>query len=275
VIDLLADQGHVVALRLDFSEGVPDIEFKSVGRNSASTFAGLCGEHDRELFRPLDTRTLDLTDPEQLFLLAYRSVTRELHAVMESATKIQSAYISRVELGIDPGNEASPAGLFATQHLVNSYETYEYRRINFDANLLARSFDAVEHDVISLRHTQPTIAVSSLFSLDQVLGEDDVVRVALNVVPLDQANSAVILSYTKADCGKAKAALDRVLSAQGEHQKYQLSRLILGSIENFLIAPSYFSTWSREKRNRVKEAFASTLMVGSDVSEHPDLMLFM
>jgi len=274
VIDLLADKGHVVALRLDFSEGVPEIAFRSIGRNSASTFTGLCGEHDRNLFTPIDTRPLNLADREQLFLLAYRSVTRELHAVMEGAAKVQGAYISRVERGVDPANEMSPAGLFATEQLMNAFVTYEYRRINFDGSLLASAFDAVEHDVIEMNNLRPTIAVSSLFSLDQVVSGDDIVRVVLNVLPVDETRSVAIFSYTKQDAGKARAALDRVLAAQGDHQKYELSRLILSAIENFLIAPAHFATWNASKRERIRQAFASTVMVGTEPSEHPDLMLF-
>jgi hypothetical protein len=52
----------------------------SAGRNEASTFTGLCSAHDADLFRPIDTRELDVNDREQFFLLAYRSVTREVHA---------------------------------------------------------------------------------------------------------------------------------------------------------------------------------------------------
>ena len=76
VIDLIALGGHVVAFRPSYSSEGLEVEFKLVGRNHASTFTGLCNEHDTKLFLPLDTKPLDVTDREQLFLLAYRSVTR-------------------------------------------------------------------------------------------------------------------------------------------------------------------------------------------------------
>ena len=54
--------------------------FKSVGRNDATTFTGLCSEHDRRMFEPIDKATINVLDEEHLFLFAYRSVLRELHA---------------------------------------------------------------------------------------------------------------------------------------------------------------------------------------------------
>jgi hypothetical protein len=193
---------------------------------------------------------------------------------MEGATKIQGAYLSRVERGIDPTNDVSPAGLFATDQMMNAFETYEYRRLNFDRGLLVQDFDEIQHDVIALHHPRPSIAVSSLFSLDQVRTGDDIVRVALNVLPLDHAHSVAIFSYAKDGCSKARVALDRILSARDDYQKYELSRLILSAIENFIISPVHFASWSPAKRDRIKQAFASTMMVGSEPSEHPDLMLF-
>src|ERR1700683_2516312 len=80
VIDLIVTKGHVIAPTIKFSKTSYQIEFKSIGRNEASTFTGLCNEHATRLFKPLDTKPFDFNDREQLFLLAYRSVTRELHA---------------------------------------------------------------------------------------------------------------------------------------------------------------------------------------------------
>src|SRR5207244_4415278 len=60
VLDLLASDGHVTGItRRINSEGGPVIEFGDVGRNFATTFAGLCAEHDRATFaptRPICTR---------------------------------------------------------------------------------------------------------------------------------------------------------------------------------------------------------------------------
>jgi hypothetical protein len=204
--------------------------------------------------------------------MVYRSVTRELHAGMEGAAKVQSSYMSRVERGFDPANEPSPDGLLATERFLTSFWTYQYRGTNFDTALLARN--RVEHDVIVFDDQPPCIAVSWLFSFDEILKENDILRIVLNVLPVNQRRIVVIFPYTKDDCGNARAMLDRVLSAERAYQKYELSKLILGAIENFLIAPAHFETWSAAKRDIIKNAFVSTVMARTKPAEHPDLMLF-
>ena len=53
--------------------------FKLIGINKASTFTGFCQRHDTELFSPLETRPFTASK-EQLFLLAYRALSKELYA---------------------------------------------------------------------------------------------------------------------------------------------------------------------------------------------------
>lgn len=102
-------------------DGKPTCTFEKVGRNNASTFTGLCGNHDADIFRPIDTKPLSVDDKEQLFLIAYRSVTRELHAVLEGAVRIQGAYQNRVSSGKISGTTMTPEGVEATQHLLKGW----------------------------------------------------------------------------------------------------------------------------------------------------------
>lgn len=277
VIDLIAAKNHVISFRPRYTLDGFLIDFKSIGRNEASTFTGLCATHDAELFRPLDTRAFDLGDREQLFLLADRSVTRELHAVMEGAARIQAAYQSRVERGVDPKGEPSAAGMQAVQQFMVAHMTWLYRADHFDRALLAQRYDDIEHDVILLDRQKPSIAVSAMFSLDELVKNgEDVVRVSLNVVPLSYDQTAVVFSYTSEDRPSAQAALSRVLTSAGAYQRYELSREIVGRVENFLIAPAHFATWSEKKVKIIKEAFVATIMSRglSAMKDHPDLMLF-
>ena len=88
-MDLLARDGHVKALgkRIDKKMG-PVIRFEDIGRNQATTFTGFCSLHDSEIFKPIDSNTFRPTDPEHLFLTAYRAVAKELHSTMEAAVRI-------------------------------------------------------------------------------------------------------------------------------------------------------------------------------------------
>jgi len=285
-LELLQAAGHVVALRPRATgDQPPTIDFELIGRNNASTFAGFCGEHDRFIFAPIDTKPLDIGDREQLFLFAYRAVTFELHAIMESAAKIQSMYQARVDLGWDPADKTSPAAQFATSNLLYSWITWRYRADKFDEDFLSRQFDNLDHDVIFMDTSRPSIAVSSLFTVEGVTHDDDTVRIALNVLPLTCDRTVALFSYHKTDSSLGRAALGRILTAQGEYQKYELSKLIVRKMSNFYVSPDHYATWGLEKRNRIREEFTITALreharnIGNPIGhasdiEHADFMLF-
>ncbi|WP_313048619.1 hypothetical protein [Pseudomonas soli] len=86
-LSLIAESGHVYRLSADLSAlktsgGKPQL--RKVGLNRASTFPGMCGQHDNELFSPIDNSPLT-GSREQVALYAYRSICREFF-VKENAS---------------------------------------------------------------------------------------------------------------------------------------------------------------------------------------------
>jgi hypothetical protein len=284
-LDLLEKSGHVIALRTRFSESGPQIDFKSVGRNEASTFTGFCSEHDRDIFAPIDRDMLDATNPEHLFLLAYRAVTFELHAIMDAAAKTQNMYTARVERDWDSRPEQSTAHKLVTDNLLHAFITWRYRANSFDVDFLSGEYSKIEHDVIVFGDQTPCIAVSSLFTIEGVTREDDTVRIALNVLPVSDTKTIVVFSYHGDDCELARAALNRVIGSTGAQQKYELSKLIIRKMSNFYISPTHFEGWSAAKVERIKAEFAKTVFrefarhIGNVLGEpseleHQDFMVF-
>jgi hypothetical protein len=273
VLDLLVRDGHVKVLKQRIGSGGPQCSFEDIGRNQATTFAGFCSEHDTSIFKLIDNNEFRSDDPQYLFLLAYRAVSRELHAQMDGAFKIQATYCKRVELGIDSGDQPTKAGLIALQHLTNCYQTYTYKS-SFDEALLSSSYELVLHDVITLCHKQPTIAVSSLFSLDGLVKNDDSVRVALNVLPVSVSKSVAMFSYLPNDTDLVRSGISGILTSKGDYQKYLLSKLVLNNCENFVVSPSYYDQWSVEKTNTITDYFIQTLYSGRLDTENENLYLF-
>jgi hypothetical protein len=274
VIDLLEENGHVkgLSMRMDKDQG-PILSIGDVGRNKATTFMGLCSEHDNEIFNPIESCPLNIEDHEHLFLCAYRAVLKELHAVMEAAVRLQSTYIKRVDLGIDSGEEPGAAGLLATQRMIISYETYLYKE-HFDKMLVSKNFHGLNHDTIITRHEQPTLAVCSLFSLDGLDNGEDCVRVALNVLPMNKQETLVLFSYLPKDSELARFSLAPIINSTGHYQKYLLSKLILNSCENFILSPSHYTSWSAQKEKTILEYFKHTILKSDHTIENADLFLF-
>ena len=73
-------QPNVDPFAIERAEG--EILHHLVGINSATTFTGFCSLHDQQLFKPIDTELL-LPTPEQVFLLHYRALCRELYVKNE------------------------------------------------------------------------------------------------------------------------------------------------------------------------------------------------
>ncbi|KWS24588.1 hypothetical protein AL062_13110 [Pseudomonas syringae pv. syringae] len=98
-LKLIEEAGHVYRLNGDTSTlkkngGQPNV--KAIGVNNASTFFGMCQEHDNQLFSPIDNHPLRF-DHEQVALYAYRSVCRE-YFVKENATITLAASLEYPEL---------------------------------------------------------------------------------------------------------------------------------------------------------------------------------
>lgn len=273
VLDRLSENGHVIMPKMLLQGSKPSsIRFDLVGCNKATTFTGLCDKHDNEIFKSIDDFEFDLNNSEQLFLLAYRSVLREYHVVRQNAVRFQSVYQKRVDEGLSPGNEPCDAGIFALEHCMNAFDSYEYKR-KFDSILLQNEKDKIKHEVILVSGQNPTIAVSSMYSLDEFPGPNDVPRVCLNIFPV-QNDVVIVFSWLAEDDSPVKSYLQSISSSMGKYQLYLVSKAVIQSCDNFVISPAYFNFLSESQRNTITDFYAHTAFYDDNSFENPDLFLF-
>jgi hypothetical protein len=275
VLDQLVRDGHVKALTKKISsDSGPVIAFEDVGRNDATTFGGFCAMHDSAIFKAIEVDIFRRENPEHLFLISYRALARELNVLMEAAFRIQASYQDRVKLGIDSGDVPTPVGMLAVEYMTKSYSTYEYK-CAFDEVMATKQYTKILHDVIQVNHERPHIAVCSLFSIDGLSrGDGDYVRIALNLLPQNTNQSAVIFGYLPQDQELVRPFLNPILTAEEHYQKYLLSKLILNNCENFVVSPVSFDRWSPEKRKAITDYFVKTLLHGDFEAENQHFYLF-
>jgi hypothetical protein len=185
--------------RLNLDSG-PNIQFAKIGRNKATVFSGLCSEHDSELFRPIDDSPFDSNSDEHKFLIAYRSVLRELHAKMNGATIVHNQFGKAVELGkIDP-NSHDPIGMAATIAIAEAYSFYRFKW-DFDKWYRERRFDLLEHICLTV-NTVPSLAVSAAYStfdtMKSLPNRLNPPTVILNVFPVSNNKTIALFSFKKA-----------------------------------------------------------------------------
>jgi hypothetical protein len=271
VLETLARDGHVVMPKLKLKHPPPStIDFELVGKNKATTFSGLCSKHDNDLFRRIDTAAPDLGSAEHLFLLAYRAVIREFHVVLENAIRFQASYKKRVDLELSPGNVPCDFGMFATEALCNAFESHEYKR-SFDVIWLAGEWDRLEHRILEFANQRPSIAVSSMFSLDDV-DAPETPRLALSVFPAGSGVAAVF-SFTHDDAPYVLGYLRRLLASEPNFQKYQLSKLVLQSCDNFVVDPRYWESLPTDNREAITQFYVDTL--NDNLDDHEDQRLYL
>lgn len=274
VLDLLCEDGHVIQIKLKVGGDVAPVhEYKLIGRNRATTFTGLCSEHDSDIFKEIDTEAIDVSNSRQLYLLAYRSILRELHATMHAAVMIQGAYQQRVEMGLDPKDQPSAAGLEAIFQMMKSWRTYRYR-CKFDQLEEADPYENLVHVTKELKTYEATLAASVLFGVGKYTNEEDLVGVALNIVPLNKNKTVVIFSYLKEHEIKVKSAFSELYEAEGYYFGYVVSKLLLEYGENLVLSPSYYNVWSEEKRTFILEYFTKTLLEEEHDIDNEHLFLF-
>jgi len=259
---LLAEDGHVVEVA---PRGQPPrLSLNRVGRHRATTFTGLCAQHDAEMFRALDSEQLDPENPEHLFLLAYRAVMREHHVLRRGEEMMRRA-------------AALPQLSGRTSHdyfgdVARSFSRYRSRY--FEPAFRDSDFDSLESRVVEIETSSATVAVSSLYSLDLLTRPDgDIARAALSVVPLSQHRSIAVISCVTDDLHLLEPELARVLDDDAHGLPLRLSHLILETSENFVLRPGFTEQWSSRKKRKIVKA-AGLLSALHSVPDDDELMLF-
>ena len=274
VLSRLSRDGHVVMPRLlhDYPEP-PTLLFKHIGRNQATTFTGLCAKHDNVIFHPIDDKTPDISSDRDLFLLAYRATLREYHVTLQSAIRFQSMYQKRVEVGLSSENEPCSAGQCRRHHTLSTHMNATNISVELDGYYLSSQWSRMKHNVLVFQDQRPSVAVSSLFSLDDV-DAPETPRVSLSVLPLDTSSVAVVFTATPRDARFVDLYLDRILSSELHLQKYLISKLILQSCENFVIDPLYYASMTEGQQEVIHQFFNRTMNRNDDDFEDERLYLF-
>ena len=260
--------------RLDLTaDKPPEIFFQPVGRNRATTFTGLCGNHDRELFRTIESNSLHTSNSQHLFLLSYRAVLMETHASRKSAIDLGLSYLKGVERGIYPKEEPSPPGMLALEHMNGAYLVEEVKT-RYDKAYLIDAWDVVGHQVFFIA-SRPGLVVNSMFSTDlysEVL--DAPAFVTLNVFPVTNIQTAVVFSFIAEQKSEAENAFGYIWASGGQYQQYELSKLILRKAQNVAIAPDLFDTFTEQRKETIRQYFIRSMAGQSFELEDPNLFLF-
>jgi hypothetical protein len=258
VLETLQRDGHVMMMSIGLADGGLDGALKEVSRNEATTFRGMCADHDSQIFELLDIGALDANDTDIQTLLSWRAITHELHQTIEAAGRMQTAYIKKVEAGELDGNTPSAIGIEATRWMFTAYETFEYRSEHWDAGLSDPSNAAVTHEAFEMTNVPAILAASGLFSF-QIKKNHTPCRIALNIWPDDKGCTTVLFGFSNADKLHAKRFIRSLLDSKKNLHPAKLSAALLQYVGNFVLEPTHVKNWTEAKRESVESAFLGTI----------------
>lgn len=273
VIELIQSDGHVMVPRYRIRNDEAKLELAKVGRNEASTFTGLCAKHDGEIFKLIDTEPLDASNDEQLTLLSYRSVMREMHALTEEAGRMWWIHDAWVKAGLASVNDITMPLVVGADLYKKAQLVFRYRSKYFDTPRLQGGKIELVHSVLELPEQAPVIAVSSLFSTG-FTDKGDIIGPTLNVIPVKGNKTLIILACPNEQEKSVEASLEGILQADDDKMKYEISKLIIQRIDNFVLSPAHYATWTEGKTKRILSEFERSLGEPKELEDHDDLMLF-
>ncbi|MDZ7859762.1 MAG: hypothetical protein U5O15_03695 [Candidatus Krumholzibacteriota bacterium] len=268
VLDLLSENGHIYRIKNELDR----VFWEREGINKATTFKGLCNKHDTEIFREIDSNPINLENPYHLFLLAYRSVLREMTVLIDGALRNLQGFRKKVSLGLlddeEPSfEEARMNGLF-----VNAEEFYEIKRL-FDNIYLSEELSKIKHKTIIIENIRPAIAISSIFTYAETkVKSEDTERIILNVYP-ENNSLIVVFSYRNTDEEYIEARISNVIESKGMNQLYQLSKMVLRNCYNFIVSPILYRSWDEDRKNIMLDFFFKTAT--QDLINYEDERLFL
>jgi hypothetical protein len=274
VLDLIHQDGHVMMPRPKIKDDEPALEFQRIGRNQASTFTGLCSQHDTELFKVIDNDPLNVESEEHLRLLAYRSVMQDLHTNIEQGNRFWYLHDELAKgAGQDPDKVITAAFMCAMEFYQKAQNSFRYRSKHFDRPIEEGKRPELKHSVLVLPNQAPVLAASCLFSTCHS-EEGHIIGPTLNIVPLNATRTAVILSCPTEQEASVGKALEATCQTEDGRLRYEVSKLIIKSVENFVLSPKHYNSWSDVKKKRILDEIERTTFNPGALQDHEDLMLF-
>lgn len=159
-------EGHVYSYNLTLTalhKSHGGLKPESTGWKQASTFPGFCGYHDKQIFSLLEDNPFT-GSKEQCFLIAYRSVAKELHAKINSArqNKLRAAYAKskKIRKQVSDFNKGVDLGVRDVQR----------HKAKYDHVLINKNWDKVHGLLIEFDGTFPIQCTGGLLPDEDING---------------------------------------------------------------------------------------------------------
>ena len=267
----IARDGHVYTFLTDTAQMIKTGQFSAtlIGIGKASTFTGFCGHHDSITFEPIEKHSFTGTE-EQIFLLAYRTVCREMfykRAMAEHSPALRDmdqGVNYQKQLFIQMTADSHDAGVAASLRELGQTKAI------YDSALRKQDYSQIRYYMVTTDKT-PSVVTSGLFqpeydfegNLLQDLNDLDLLLddISLNILPTDKGG-VVLLAWMEQS--NVSERLARSLAAlQSDALPDATLRLAIEFLENTFIEPNWWEQLSgHDKQHLLKRSRSGTSQFG-------------
>lgn len=248
-------KGHLPTLLKDRSH----LPIKKTGISSASTFTGFCKKHDNELFAPIEKQQIEI-NKEHLFLLAYRTVCRELHAEMMASVAMSRTM--GMDTGLDFSHQIAFQGIFGTARETAELRLRDmkYTKSNYDSILISGKYEQFKSVAFASSSKPAFLCSGGVFPNGDFNGaqiqdysrtEETMHHIAFSIIPF-RGCSLIAFSW----CGESAALnglINSLLSLEKTKQSDAISRFAFVNFENISINPIWWESLPKEKQEWVQK----------------------
>ncbi len=240
------------------------------GRNAASTFQGMCGDHDK-IFHPIDNEDFIPGNKEQEYLFAMRAAAKEFN------TRRGMVHATHERLATNH-NQEFPLNAIG-QAMMNTFtpgfdlglEDQKITRGIFIDTFKNGKHNVIETAVVTVDEELP-MAVSSTFNLELAydgmlvndLGPDNysarMKPCFLTVFP-QNGKTYCLISYLHRD-RKAYGFLHDLNELEEGEKKVIISNLITTYTENFIAEPDFWQSLSKATIEKYREIYGNSMAPG-------------
>ena len=213
-----------------------------VGYRLASTFTGFCNHHDCETFRPIETVNFE-GDPEQIFLLSYRALCREVfqHRLKKEATADNPRLLAGThQLILEIAHKDGVTVDF------NLDQIERHKRI-YDTQLIAKDFSELESYILWINRIPDFLCSAAITPSFDFLGrtlqdlakpEGHLQYCALSIITCEKGG-AVILSWPKSSGSVMGALIESMDSLPDDKLPDAILRFAIEYSNNVCMSPAW------------------------------------
>ena len=271
-----------------------------IGLRDATTFAGFCDHHDRELCREIDfnsIRTLDPADKRQAVLLGFRALACEYwtklnvrlfyRRIFDCQRRKDTAGLKTL-FGLDSGNvEEILANQTEIGRMLSGFDYAIKRMERWFASLLVQlrqnKFHLSHYEVFEIAGP-PLVAAAAVFTPYLEFYNPDapasrpepyshLYDVAITVFPARERTLVSFLVHRRW-ATHFKGYLNTFLNYEGLGFPVTLSKLLLLHCENVAFAPSLVAALSAEVQNHLCSIFQASIDGLVPIAEVADVNFF-